>query len=133
MLKIIIIGGGIAGARIAQDLSKLSNQGINIKLIDKYLDIQLEATIKSISSQLKSGIDGVYGGEDWAYKSGLLFSPSLWNYFIKPRLKAITDFCHKNDIVYINSINVLNNRPALDLKPYILYINNTNKDVCVPD
>ena len=30
-----------------------------------------------------------------------MFSPELWNYFLKPRLKVITDFCHKNDIVYI--------------------------------
>ena len=35
MVSIIIIGGGIAGTRVAQDLSKFSKNGFVIKLIDK--------------------------------------------------------------------------------------------------
>ncbi len=71
------------------------------EIVDEYLDIQLEITIKSLKIQFDIGVDGIWGGEDWAYKSGLLFSPKLWNYFIKNRLKIITDFCHQNNVVYI--------------------------------
>lgn len=49
MLSIIIIGGGIAGTRVAQDLSTFSKNGLAIKLIDKkeYFEVPY-ATLRGI-------------------------------------------------------------------------------------
>jgi len=49
VIRIIIIGGGIAGARVAQDLSKFNKKGCSIKLIDKkdYFEVPY-ATLRGI-------------------------------------------------------------------------------------
>jgi len=47
--NIVIIGGGIAGTRVAQDLSKFNKKGLDIKLIDKkeYFEVPY-ATLRGI-------------------------------------------------------------------------------------
>ena len=49
MVNIVIIGGGIAGTRVAQDLSKFSKKGLDIKLIDRkeYFEVPY-ATLRGI-------------------------------------------------------------------------------------
>lgn len=49
MVSIIIVGGGIAGTRVAQDLAKFSNKDLIIKLIDKkeYFEVPY-ATLRGI-------------------------------------------------------------------------------------
>jgi NADH dehydrogenase FAD-containing subunit len=49
MVRIVIIGGGIAGARVTQELSKFRKKGLDIKLIDKkeYFEVPY-ATLRGI-------------------------------------------------------------------------------------
>ena len=55
---------------------------------------------------------------------------------IRPNLVALS-LCKiisvRNNIVYIENIDALDNSPIIDIKPYIPHIDNINKDVCVPD
>lgn len=55
---------------------------------------------------------------------------------VRPNLIAMS-LCKiisvKNNIVYIENIDALNNSPILDLKPYIPHIDHIIKDVRVPD
>lgn len=55
---------------------------------------------------------------------------------VRPNLIALS-LCKiisvKNNIVYIENIDALNNSPVLDIKPYIPHIDHIIKDVRVPD
>jgi len=55
---------------------------------------------------------------------------------VRPNLIALS-LCKiisvKNNIVYIENIDALNNSPILDLKPYIPHIDHIIKDVRIPD
>jgi tRNA-Thr(GGU) m(6)t(6)A37 methyltransferase TsaA len=55
---------------------------------------------------------------------------------VRPNLIALS-LCKiisvKNNIVYIENIDALDNSPILDIKPYIPQIDHIIKDVCVPD
>ena len=55
---------------------------------------------------------------------------------VRPNLIALS-LCKiisvKNNIVYIENIDALNNSPILDLKPYIPHIDHITKDIYVPD
>lgn len=52
----MIIGGGIAGTRIAQDLSRFTKKGLDIKLIDKkeYFEVPY-ATLRGIMEPNTTG------------------------------------------------------------------------------
>jgi uroporphyrinogen decarboxylase len=52
------------------------------ELLDRITAIQ----IKLIHQYLDLGIDGAYFGDDYGAQKSLLFSPSMWRKYIKPRL-----------------------------------------------
>lgn len=70
-------------------------------LIHRYLDAQLRLTLMLLEAMLERGIDGVLGGTDWASKKGPMFSPRHFDKFVFPRLKQITDLCHRYGVPYI--------------------------------
>ncbi|MEK7415923.1 MAG: uroporphyrinogen decarboxylase family protein [Planctomycetota bacterium] len=45
------------------------------------------------------GIDAIHIGDDWGSQHGPLFGPRQWRTFIAPRLKAICDACHQNNLL----------------------------------
>jgi tRNA (adenine37-N6)-methyltransferase len=55
---------------------------------------------------------------------------------VRPNLIALS-LCRilsvKNNIVYIENIDALNNSPILDIKPYIPQIDHKTKDILLPD
>ena len=70
-------------------------------LIERYLDRQLERTLKMIEASKKHGADFILGGGDLATAHGPVYSPETFRRFILPRLRRITDFCHHLGIPYI--------------------------------
>ena len=53
------------------------------------LDAIADWNILQIKKALEYNIDGVYFGDDWGTQNGLQMGPSIWNEFIKPRLKRM--------------------------------------------
>ncbi len=43
-------------------------------------------------------LDGFVIWGDVAYKKGMFFSPDYWREYFKPWVKAIADYCHRNDL-----------------------------------
>ena len=43
-------------------------------------------------------LDGFVIWGDVAYRRGMFFSPDYWREYFKPWVKAITDYCHQNDL-----------------------------------
>ena len=54
-----------------------------------------------MEEMLKLGVDGIHGGYDWASARGPMFSPKHFDTFVFPRLKQITDLCHKHGVPYV--------------------------------
>ena len=70
-------------------------------LIHRYLDARLKRTLLLTEATLKRGVDGIWGGYDWASNQGPLFSPRHFREFVFPRLKQIVDLCHRFGVPYI--------------------------------
>jgi hypothetical protein len=70
-------------------------------LIHRYLDARLRITLMLLKACLERGVDGVHGGYDWAHKNGPMFSPKHFRTFVFPRLRQITDLCHRYDVPYV--------------------------------
>lgn len=71
------------------------------ELIHRYLDARLNTTLKLTEMMLERGVHGIHGGYDWASKKGPIFSPRHFRKFVFPRLKQITDLCHRYGVPYI--------------------------------
>jgi hypothetical protein len=70
-------------------------------LIHRYLDARLKRTLLITEATLKRGVDGIWGGYDWASNQGPIFSPRHFREFVFPRLKKIVDLCHRFGVPYI--------------------------------
>lgn len=71
------------------------------ELIERYLDARLKTALMLGEAMLQRGADGLHGGYDWASGAGPIFSPRHFRKFVFPRLKQITDLCHRYDGVYV--------------------------------
>jgi uroporphyrinogen-III decarboxylase len=69
-------------------------------LVDRFLDACLERTLFVAEEQLKRGATLMWGGVDICYSDGPLFSPEMFRRFFVPRLKQITDLCHRYHVPY---------------------------------
>jgi hypothetical protein len=71
------------------------------ELIHRYLDARLQTTLLLLEATLERGVDGVHGGYDWASALAPMFSPQHFTEFVFPRLKQITDVCHRYGVPYV--------------------------------
>jgi len=69
-------------------------------LVERYLDAQLERTLLIAEEQLRRGVTLMWGGADLCYSQGPYFSPQLFRRFYVPRLKQITDLCHRYSVPF---------------------------------
>jgi hypothetical protein len=80
-------------------------------LIHRYLDARLKVTLKITEMLLERGVDGIHGGYDWASNKGPVFSPRHFREFVFPRIKQITDLCHRFGVPYVKhtdgNVNIL--------------------------
>ena len=70
-------------------------------LIHRYLDARLKVTLQLTEMLLERGVHGIHGGYDWAANKGPMFSPRHFRKFVFPRMKQITDLCHRFGVPYI--------------------------------
>jgi hypothetical protein len=70
-------------------------------LIERYLDVQLKTALMLGEALLQRGVDGLHGGYDWAASRAPIFSPRHFRKFVFPRLKQITELCHRYGGVYV--------------------------------
>ncbi|NPV86490.1 MAG: hypothetical protein HPY45_10840 [Anaerolineae bacterium] len=70
-------------------------------LIHRYLDANLKTALMLGEEMLRRGVDGLHGGHDWAAQKGPVFSPRHFRQFVFPRLRQITELCHRYNGVYV--------------------------------
>jgi uroporphyrinogen decarboxylase len=54
--------------------------------LENFFDRICDYYLPLIDIALEYDVDGIYFGDDWGQQQGLLFGPSHWRHFIKPRL-----------------------------------------------
>ncbi|MHB1484247.1 MAG: uroporphyrinogen decarboxylase family protein [Saccharofermentanales bacterium] len=60
------------------------------ELLDKIVDVN----IRLARNAIRAGADIIVESDDYAYNSGLMFSPAIYDEFIHPRLKRFVDAVH---------------------------------------
>ena len=71
------------------------------ELIHRYLDARLRLALPLAEMLMERGVHGMEGGYDWASQKGPMFSPRHFKKFVFPRLKQITDLCHRYGGYYV--------------------------------
>jgi len=69
-------------------------------LVERFLNAAMRHVLHELDVQAELGVDGFWGGVDWAYKGGPMFSPDHFRRVVLPHLRAITDRCHEHGLPY---------------------------------
>lgn len=97
----IRVNGGSIGVGLTEDPVWLTAMVSKPNLTARYLDIQLEVAVRQIRCFAKAGVKLLFGGGDFASNRGVCYSPKLFRELVLPRLKMITEECHKHGIYYL--------------------------------
>ena len=74
-------------------------------IVQRYMAVTTEAILALLRAQAELGVDGFTGGNDWAFKSGPMFSVRHLRAFVAPYLKLIVDEVHRLNLPYIKHID----------------------------
>jgi len=75
------------------------------QLIHRYMEATTQGVVALVKAQAALGVDGITGGNDWAFKSGPMFSVRHLKNLIAPYLKRIVDAAHQAGLPYIKHID----------------------------
>jgi hypothetical protein len=70
-------------------------------LVARHLDVQAERGVRSMEGIAAAGVKMVFGGGDFAADHGPFYSPKAFHDLMLPRLKRITEACHKHGLYYL--------------------------------
>ena len=65
-------------------------------LVERYLDVQVEMARRNVEFLAPLGFRHFWGGLDFASNEGPMYSPRLFQRFVIPRLRAVTEICHRH-------------------------------------
>lgn len=70
-------------------------------LIARYLDVQAESAVRSMESIAATGVKMIFGGGDFASEQGPFYSPESFHALMLPRIKRISEACHRFGMYYL--------------------------------
>jgi hypothetical protein len=70
-------------------------------LVGRLLDVAVERLRRSVGTLAAVGVEYLFGGGDMASNDGPFYSPRAFHELVAPRLKQITDACHRHGIRYL--------------------------------
>jgi len=70
-------------------------------LVARYLDVETERAVRSMEGIAAAGVKMVFGGGDFAAEHGPFYSPKSFHDLMLPRLRRITEACHKYGLYYL--------------------------------
>ena len=97
---VVRVGGGGLGVSYS---SRVWLEAIVARpdLVARYLDVQAERAVRSVEGIAAAGVKMVFGGGDFAADHGPFYSPKSFHDLMLPRLRRITDACHKYGLYYL--------------------------------
>lgn len=75
------------------------------ELVHRYMEVTTKGVVALVQAQAALGVDGITGGNDWAFKSGPMFSVRHLRSLVAPYLKRIVDAAHAAGLPYIKHID----------------------------
>ena len=87
-------GSGV-GIGIPHDEVWLEAIALRPDIVARHLDCQAERAVRNIKLQAELGFRFLQGGGDFASNKGPFYSPRAFHELMLPRLKRISDTCHK--------------------------------------
>ena len=74
-------------------------------LVRRYMAATTAGVVALVRAQAALGVDGITGGNDWAFKTGPMFSARVLRSLIAPYLKQIVDEVHHLGLRYIKHVD----------------------------
>jgi uroporphyrinogen decarboxylase len=74
-------------------------------LVRRYMEATTAGVVALVRAQAALGVDGITGGNDWAFKTGPMFSVRTLKALIAPYLKQIVAETHRLGLRYIKHID----------------------------
>jgi uroporphyrinogen decarboxylase len=74
-------------------------------LVKRYMEVTTDGILALVRAQAEMGVDGITGGNDWAFKTGPMFSVRHLREFVAPYLKRIVDEAHLLGLPYMKHID----------------------------
>jgi hypothetical protein len=75
------------------------------QLIRRYMEITTEGALSFIRAQIRAGVDGILGGNDWCFNTGPMFSLKDFQEYFVPYLRKIVQECHEHGVPYIKHLD----------------------------
>ena len=75
------------------------------ELVRRYMEATTAGVVSLVRAQAALGVDGITGGNDWAFKTAPMFSVRVLRTLIAPYLKQIVDETHRLGLRYIKHID----------------------------
>jgi len=97
---VVRVGGGGLGISY-KTLVWLEAIAVRPDLVARHLDVQTEQAIKALPAIAAAGVKMIFGGGDFASDHGPFCSPESFHELMLPRLKRISDACHKCGLYYL--------------------------------
>lgn len=70
-------------------------------LVRRYMEVTTDGIVALVRAQAELRVDGITGGNDWAFKTGPVFSVRHLRELVAPSLKRIVDEAHRCGLPYI--------------------------------
>jgi len=97
--KRAIVGG--SGIAIPMNQTWLEAVILRPQLVELHLDNSVTQARRTAPVLKRLGVDVIFGGGDLADKNGCVYGPKVFRRMVLPRLKAIAEIFHKQNIPYV--------------------------------
>ena len=83
----------------------LQAMALEPELVQRYMEVTTPGILALVRAQSEIGVDGITGGNDWAFKNGPMFSTRHLRELVAPYLTQIVDETHRCGLKYIKHID----------------------------
>ncbi len=99
--RIVRVGGVGIGIPIREADIWLEAFLLRPDLIERHLDLQVEQAKRNIEFLVPFGFRCFFGGGDFSSNTGPMYSPELFRELVAPRVKRISEECHKYGVYHL--------------------------------
>jgi uroporphyrinogen decarboxylase len=94
--RVVRVGGVGIGIPIREADIWLEAFLLRPDLVARHLNIQVEQAVRNVEFLVPLGFRYFFGGGDFASNDGPMYSPKLFRELVVPRLKRVSEVCHKH-------------------------------------
>ena len=95
------VHGGSVGISIPREREWLEAMVLDPDTVGLYLDAAAKGATKAARVMSEMGLRYCFGGGDFAGNDGPFYSPRLFHDLMLPRLKRISEACHKHGVLHL--------------------------------